>query len=158
MPWVLAIVAILAGLGGWTAGSKYVRGQWAEADNAALEAQIDATARAIAERNALQTQVAAIERQLVGAELAASDWEIRYREALNREPIIRTETRTVEVPGDCPDITIECPVIDARAHVRLWNNALAGILAAADPAAAASGGCNAALRRPGTPAGVPCRE
>ncbi len=139
---MLKVYATLGGLAlafylGWSIGGKLVENKWNEAENKALEEQIELTNKALAARDLLQADIENALLRLTESEAARLTLSNRLQEEIDREPIIRTITR--EVPADCP--VCACPVIDAGPYFRLWNRAIRREAGSADiPAITASTG------------------
>jgi len=120
---IVGAASLVTGLsGGWWLGSSHVKGQWAEADNTELIAQREATNAALLDHKMAQAKVDAMSTAL--AEKLQDNARLKHEldEAIDLEPVVRYQTRTVTVEGDCP----ACPVIDTGRHYRLWNNAIRG--------------------------------
>jgi len=117
----LGLIGALAGvILGWWLGSQLVKGQWAEADNAALREQEALTADALGDFLNAEEKSAVAEAARLQAELRIEAVENELRTAINRTPMV--ETVEIEVAGDCP--AISCPMPDTRQHFSLWNSAI----------------------------------
>ena len=117
----LGLIGAFSGLIlGWWIGSQLVKGQWAEADNAALREQEALTADALGEFFDAEEKSAVAETARLQAELRIETIENELRDRINQAPIVNTVT--IEVEGDCP--AISCPMPDTRQHFRLWNAAI----------------------------------
>ena len=117
----LGLIGALAGLIlGWWLGIQLVKGQWAEADNAALREQETLTADALGDWQDAEEKSAVAEAARLQTELRIEQVENELRTAINQAPLV--ETIEIEVLGDCP--AISCPMPDTRQHFRLWNSAI----------------------------------
>ena len=128
-------VAGLVGLallltGSFALGMKLKQAQWDKTENERLRILTEQLAAEQAKVDRANDILAEAQLRLAVSETEAAELNDRLQEAINQEPVTRTVR--VEVPGECPDVSIVLP--DAGQHYRLFNCGITGDCDALDTA------------------------
>ena len=121
---IAALVAV-AVASAWIASS-LKQAEWDRADKAALVLQAELKEQSDEERRELNEKNLLLQLDLEEAERNTERMANEIQDAINRASVVTTFTP--KVPQNCP--TVQCNVVDAAEHYRLFNAAISNTLEA----------------------------